>query len=151
MNTTAGSYALLRSVVPRDAHVAAQLRAAGAILLGKASMSEWAHARGRVPSKFAGRGGQGSSAYVPLGDPCGSSSGSGVASAIGLAAAALGTETDGSIVCPSSFANVVGVKPTVGLTSRDGGGYSTHLQAFKLQVGLHALLYLWLCRCFPSG
>ena len=121
MNTTAGSFALLGSVVPRDAHVAAALRAAGAILLGKANLSEWANFRGIVPSGFSGRGGQASSPYVPLGDPCGSSSGSGIGSAIGLAAAALGTETDGSIVCPSSFNNLVGIKPTVGLTSRDGG------------------------------
>ncbi|RPD68054.1 amidase signature enzyme [Lentinus tigrinus ALCF2SS1-7] len=120
MNTTAGSYALLHSVVPRDAHVSAKLRAAGAILLGKASLSEWAHARGTMPSGFSGRIGQGSSPYVPLGDPCGSSSGSGAATAIGLAAASLGTETHGSIMCPSSFNNLVGVKPTVGLTSRDG-------------------------------
>ncbi|TFK78316.1 amidase signature enzyme [Polyporus arcularius HHB13444] len=120
MNTTAGSYALLHSVVPRDAHVAAKLRDAGAVLLGKASMSEWSSARGTFPSGFSARIGQGSSPYVPLGNPCGSSSGSGVATAIGLAAAALGTETDGSIVCPSSFNNLVGVKPTVGLTSRNG-------------------------------
>ena len=121
MNTTAGSFALLGSIVPRDAHVAAKLRAAGAILLGKANLSEWANFRGNVPSGFSGRGGQTSGPYVPLGDPCGSSSGSGVASAIGLAAAALGSETDGSIVCPSERNNLVGIKPSVGLTSRDGG------------------------------
>ncbi|KAI0819884.1 amidase signature enzyme [Trametes gibbosa] len=120
MNTTAGSFALLGSVVPRDAHVAAKLRAAGAILLGKANLSEWANFRGIVPSGFSGRGGQSSSAYVPLGDPSGSSSGSGIGAAIGLAAAALGSETDGSIVSPSSVNNLVGIKPTVGLTSRDG-------------------------------
>ena len=85
MNTTAGSFALLGSIVPRDAHVAAKLRAAGAILLGKANLSEWANFRGIVPSGFSGRGGQASSPYVPLGDPCGSSSGSGIGSAIGLA------------------------------------------------------------------
>ncbi|KAI0357728.1 amidase signature enzyme [Trametes cingulata] len=120
MNTTAGSFALLGSVVPRDAHVAAKLRAAGAILLGKANLSEWANFRGNVPSGFSGRGGQASSPYVPLGDPSGSSSGSGIGAAIGLAAAALGSETDGSIVSPSSVNNLVGIKPTVGLTSRDG-------------------------------
>ncbi|KAI0634590.1 amidase signature enzyme [Trametes polyzona] len=120
MNTTAGSFALLGSVVPRDAHVAAKLRAAGAILLGKANLSEWANFRGIVPSGFSGRGGQASSAYVPLGDPSGSSSGSGIGASIGLAAAALGSETDGSIVSPSSANNLVGIKPTVGLTSRDG-------------------------------
>ncbi|KAH9925030.1 amidase signature enzyme [Epithele typhae] len=120
MNTTAGSFALLGSIVPRDAHVAAKLRAAGAILLGKANLSEWANFRGNVPSGFSGRGGQASSPYVPLGDPCGSSSGSGIGGAIGLAAATLGSETDGSIVCPSNFNNLVGIKPTVGLTSRAG-------------------------------
>ncbi|KAI8988989.1 amidase signature enzyme [Trametes punicea] len=116
MNTTAGSFALLGSVVPRDAHVAAKLRAAGAILLGKANLSEWAHFRGNVPSGFSGRGGQATSPYVPLGDPSGSSSGS----AIGTAMAALGTETDGSIISPSNMNNLVGIKPTVGLTSRAG-------------------------------
>ncbi|CDO76779.1 hypothetical protein BN946_scf184978.g8 [Trametes cinnabarina] len=120
MNTTAGSFALLGSVVPRDAHVAARLRAAGAILLGKANLSEWANFRGIVPSGFSGRGGQASSPYVPLGDPSGSSSGSGIGTAIGLCAAALGSETDGSIVSPSSVNNLVGIKPSVGLTSRDG-------------------------------
>ncbi|KAI0366541.1 amidase signature enzyme [Pilatotrama ljubarskyi] len=120
MNTTAGSFALLGSVVPRDAHVAAKLRAAGAILLGKANLSEWAHFRGNVPSGFSGRGGQATSPYVPLGDPSGSSSGSGIGTAIGLAAAALGTETDGSIISPSNMNNLVGIKPTVGLTSRAG-------------------------------
>ncbi|KAI9060013.1 amidase signature enzyme [Trametes sanguinea] len=120
MNTTAGSFALLGSVVPRDAHVAAKLRAAGAILLGKANLSEWAHFRGSVPSGFSGRGGQATSAYVPQGDPSGSSSGSGISTSIGLAAAALGSETDGSIISPSNMNNLVGIKPTVGLTSRAG-------------------------------
>ncbi|KAI0634576.1 amidase signature enzyme [Trametes polyzona] len=115
-----GSFALLGSVVPRDAHVAAKLRAAGAIILGKANLSEWAHFRGSVPSGFSGRGGQATSPYVPLGDPSGSSSGSGIGTAIGLAAAALGTETDGSIISPSNMNNLVGIKPTVGLTSRAG-------------------------------
>ena len=121
MNTTAGSFALLGSIVPRDAHVASKLRAAGAIILGKANLSEWAHFRGSVPSGFSGRGGQATSPYVPLGDPSGSSSGSGIASAIGLCAGALGTETDGSIISPSNNNNLVGIKPTVGLTSRAGG------------------------------
>ncbi|TFK52905.1 amidase signature enzyme [Heliocybe sulcata] len=120
MNTTAGSYALLGSVVPRDAPVAAKLRAAGAIILGKTNMSEWANFRGQVPSGFSGRGGQCTSPYYPLVDPSGSSSGSGIAAAIGLAAGTLGTETDGSITSPSSRNNLVGIKPTVGLTSRAG-------------------------------
>ncbi|KAH8111583.1 amidase signature enzyme [Phellopilus nigrolimitatus] len=120
MNTTAGSFALLGSVVPRDATVAAKLRAAGAILLGKANLSEWANFRGNVPSGFSGRGGQATSPYFPNADPSGSSAGSGISSAIGLAAAALGSETDGSILSPSSRNNLVGIKPTVGLTSRAG-------------------------------
>jgi len=120
MNTTAGSYALLKSIVPSDATVAAKLRKAGAILLGKANLSEWANFRGKVASGWSGRGGQATNPYYPGADPCGSSSGSGVATAIGLAAGSLGTETDGSIVCPSSYNNLVGIKPTVGLTSRSG-------------------------------
>ncbi|KAF8511980.1 amidase signature enzyme [Gautieria morchelliformis] len=121
MNTTAGSFALLGSVVPRDAGVAAKLRAAGAIILGKASLSEWSHFRaGELPPGFSGRGGQGLNPYFPRGDPAGSSSGSGISTAIGLAAGSLGTETDGSIIFPSSRNNLVGIKPTVGLTSRAG-------------------------------
>ncbi|KAG1888412.1 amidase signature domain-containing protein [Suillus subluteus] len=115
-----GSYALLGSVVPRDAFVAAKLREAGAILLGKANLSEWANYRGKVPSGFSGRGGQTLCPYYPNGDASGSSSGSGVSMAVGLAAGSLGSETDGSIVSPSSKNNVVGIKPTVGLVSRAG-------------------------------
>ncbi|KAF8558677.1 amidase signature enzyme [Imleria badia] len=118
LNTTAGSYVLLGSEVAGDAPVAAKLRAAGAIFLGKANMSEWANFRGVVPNGFSGRGGQTLSPYYPNGDASGSSSGSGVAMAIGLAAASLGSETDGSIVSPSSHSNVVGIKPTIGLVSR---------------------------------
>jgi amidase len=121
MNTTAGSYSLEGSVVPRDAGVVTRLRKAGAIILGKANLSEFAHFRGNVASGWSGRGGQCTNAYFPGADPCGSSSGSGVAASIGLAAATLGTETDGSITCPSSNNNIVGIKPTVGLTSRAGG------------------------------
>ncbi|KAL7284768.1 hypothetical protein ACG7TL_002075 [Trametes sanguinea] len=99
----------------------ATLHSEGAILLGKANLSEWAHFRGSVPSGFSGRGGQATSAYVPQGDPSGSSSGSGIGTSIGLAAAALGSETDGSIISPSNMNNLVGIKPTVGLTSRAGG------------------------------
>ncbi|CAE6442977.1 unnamed protein product [Rhizoctonia solani] len=120
MNTTAGSYALLKSVVPGDATVAAKLRKAGAILLGKSNMSEWANIRGIFISGWSAVGGQGTNPHYPSADPCGSSSGSGAATAIGLAAGSLGTETDGSIVCPSSYNNLVGIKPTVGLTSRTG-------------------------------
>ncbi|KAJ7215193.1 amidase signature domain-containing protein [Mycena rebaudengoi] len=120
MNTTAGSYSLLSSIVPEDAGVVKKLRKAGAIILGKASLTEFSGSRGRLASGWSGRGGQGSSAYFPHGDPCGSSSGSGVAASIGLAAVTLGSETDGSITCPSSRNNLAGIKPTVGLTSRAG-------------------------------
>ncbi|KZP00704.1 amidase signature enzyme [Calocera viscosa TUFC12733] len=120
MNTTAGSWALLGSIVPGDATVVEKLRKKGAIILGKANLSEFSHARGQLASGWSGRGGQCTNPYFPMADPCGSSAGSGVVSAIGLAAAALGTETDGSIVCPSQHSNLVGVKPTVGLTSRWG-------------------------------
>ncbi|KAJ7176038.1 amidase signature enzyme [Mycena crocata] len=120
MNTTAGSYALLNSVVPGDATVSAKLRQAGAIILGKTNMSEWAAFGPLVPSGWSGRGGLTTNAYYPHGSACASSSGSGVAASIGLAAATLSTETAGSITCPASWNNVVGVKATVGLTSRSG-------------------------------
>ncbi|KAH7098078.1 amidase signature enzyme [Auriculariales sp. MPI-PUGE-AT-0066] len=120
MNTTAGSYALLGSMVRGDATVAAKLREAGAIFLGKAAQDEWSGARGLLPLGWSGRGGQISNAYYPKGSPCGSSGGSGVSAAIGLAAVAIGTETDGSITCPANYNNLAGIKPTVGLTSRKG-------------------------------
>ncbi|KAK7319016.1 hypothetical protein RJT34_03725 [Clitoria ternatea] len=120
LNTTAGSYALLCSVVPRDAGVVTRLRKAGAIILGKATLSEWSHFRSdQAPSGWNARGGQGKNPYT-LDDPCGSSSGSAISAAANLAAVTLGTETDGSILCPSGFNSVVGIKPTVGLTSRAG-------------------------------
>lgn len=117
MNTTAGSYSLLGSVVP---DVVKRLRKAGAVLLGTANLSEWAHLRSsQVASGWSGRsGGQASSVYYPNGEPFGSSTGSAIAASIGLAAITLGTETNGSIVGPASYNNVVGIKPTVGLTSR---------------------------------
>jgi amidase len=117
MNTTAGSYSLLRSVVSRDAGVVIRLRRAGAIILGKAALSEFAHYRGNVASGWSGRGGQCTNAYYPNSDPCGSSSGSGVAASIGLAAVTLGSETDGSITCPSSHNNIAGIKVRVPLLS----------------------------------
>ena len=120
MNTTAGSFALLGSIPPGDATVAKKLRDAGAILLGKTALSEWANFRGvGIPNGWSGRGKQSTSPFYPQGDACGSSTGSAIASSIGLAAATLGTETDGSIVCPSNRNNLVGIKPTVGLTSRN--------------------------------
>ncbi|KAH9474886.1 Putative amidase [Psilocybe cubensis] len=120
MNTTAGSFSLLGSVVPDDAGVVKRLRKAGAIILGKANLSEFAHFRGNLASGWSGRGGQATNAYFKNADPCGSSSGSGIAASIGLAAVTLGSETDGSITCPSSNNNLAGIKPTVGLTSRAG-------------------------------
>ncbi|KIW07331.1 uncharacterized protein PV09_02181 [Verruconis gallopava] len=119
MNNTAGSWSLLGAKVPRDSAIAAKLRAAGAIILGKTNLSQWANYRSSNTSNgWSALGGQVYAAYYPKQDPSGSSSGSGVASSIGLAVASLGTETDGSIVSPSSQNNIVGIKPTVGLTSR---------------------------------
>jgi amidase len=121
METTAGSLALLGAEVPRDAFVIRRLRRAGAVILGKANLSEWANFRSTQSSSgWSGRAGQCLSPYVLDHNPCGSSSGSGAAAAANLAAAALGTETDGSIVCPSSHNALVGIKPTLGLTSRSG-------------------------------
>ncbi|KAF8033152.1 hypothetical protein BT93_D1912 [Corymbia citriodora subsp. variegata] len=121
MNTTAGSFALLGSVVPRDAGVVARLRRAGAVLLGKASLSEWAHYRSSgAASGWCARSGQGKNPYNLSEDPCGSSSGSAISVAANMGAVSLGTETDGSILCPSSSNSVVGIKPTLGLTSRGG-------------------------------
>ncbi|KAF8188067.1 amidase signature enzyme [Pholiota molesta] len=119
MNTTAGSFSLLGSVVPEDAGVVKRLRKAGAVILGKANQAEFAGMRGQ-PHGWSGRGGQCTSAYFPNADPCGSSSGSAVAASIGLAAVTLGSETDGSITCPASHNNLAGIKPTLGLTSRAG-------------------------------
>ncbi|KAL5791159.1 hypothetical protein ACOSQ2_006047 [Xanthoceras sorbifolium] len=121
LNTTAGSFALVGSVVPRDAGVVMKLRKAGAIILGKASLSEWAAFRSlNAPNCFSARGGQGKNPYVLSADPSGSSSGSAISVAANMAAVSLGTETDGSILCPSSSNSIVGIKPTVGLTSRAG-------------------------------
>jgi len=119
MNNTAGSFSLVGAKVPQDATVAAKLRAAGVILLGKSNLSQWANFRSSNSSNgWSAQGGQVTAAYFPNQDPSGSSSGSGVGSSIGLAFASLGTETDGSILSPSSQNNLVGIKPTVGLTSR---------------------------------
>jgi amidase len=121
LTTTAGSLALAGSVPARDSSVAEKLRAAGAILLGKANLSEWANIRSMHSSSgWSARGGQCRNPYVLDRNPCGSSSGSGAATAANLTAAAIGTETDGSIVCPSNMCGLVGVKPTVGLVSRRG-------------------------------
>lgn len=121
METTAGSFALIGSRPPADAFVAHRLRQAGAVLLGKANLSEWANFRSsRSSSGWSGRGGQCRNPYVLDRSPCGSSSGSAVAVAANLSPAAIGTETDGSVVCPSSACGIVGIKPTVGLVSRTG-------------------------------
>ncbi len=121
MMTTAGSLALEGSVAARDAFVAARLRDAGAVILGKTNLSEWANFRStRSTSGWSGRGGQVRSPYALDRNPCGSSSGSGTAAAANLATIAVGTETDGSIVCPSGASALVGIKPTVGLVSRTG-------------------------------
>jgi len=120
MPTTAGSWALAGST-PGDAFIAARLKAAGAIIIGKANLSEWANFRsGPSSSGWSGIGGQTNMPYVLDRNPCGSSSGSGVAAAADLAVAAVGTETDGSIVCPSGANGDVGGKPTLGLWSRAG-------------------------------
>ena len=121
MMTTAGSYALDGRPAPRDAFIVERLRAAGAVILGKTNLSEWANFRSTHSSSgWSGRGGQVLNPYVLDRTPCGSSSGSGAAIAANLAAIAVGTETDGSIVCPSSANSLVGIKPTVGLVSRSG-------------------------------
>ncbi len=129
MTTTAGSLALAGWVPPEDSGVAARLRQAGALLLGKTNLSEWANFRStRSSSGWSGRGGQCRNPYVLDRNPCGSSSGSGAAVSANLAAAAIGTETDGSIVCPSTANGIVGIKPTVGLVSRAGVIPISHTQ-----------------------
>jgi len=121
MQTTAGSYALLGVRPPRDGAVAAKLRAAGAVILGKTNLSEWANYRStRSVSGWSGRGGQTRNPHALDRNPSGSSSGSAVGAAVGTCAAAIGTETNGSIISPSSVCGVVGLKPTVGLVSRVG-------------------------------
>jgi amidase len=121
MTTTAGSLVLEGSVPPRDSHVAARLREAGAVILGKANLSEWANFRStRSVSGWSARGGQCRNPYALDRNPCGSSSGSGVAVSANLVPLAVGTETDGSIVCPATNCGIVGIKPTVGLVSRAG-------------------------------
>jgi amidase len=121
MTTTAGSLALEGSIPIQDSFVAQKLREAGAIILAKANMSEWAYFRGeRATSGWSARGGQCRNPYALDRNPCGSSSGSGVAGSANLAAVTIGTETGGSIMCPSSINGIVGIKPTVGLWSRSG-------------------------------
>src|SRR5258705_3994450 len=121
MNTTAGSLALLGSTPPSDAFVAAQLRKAGAVILGKTNLSEWANIRSSHSTSGASvRGGLTRNPYTLDRNPCGSSSGTGAAVSANLCAAGVGTETDGSVVCPSSANGLAGMKPTLGLISRSG-------------------------------
>lgn len=121
MMTSAGSLALDGSIAPADSHVVARLREAGAVLLGKSNLSEWANFRSTRPvSGWSSRGGQVRNAHAVDRSPGGSSSGSGVAAARGFCAGAIGTETDGSIVGPSAMNGIVGIKPTVGLVGRSG-------------------------------
>jgi len=121
MQTTAGSLALLGSKPVRDSFIAQKLRDAGAVILGKTNLSEWANIRSSHSSSgWSGRGGLTKNPYALDRNPCGSSSGSGAAVSANLCAAAIGTETDGSIVCPSSANGIVGIKPTLGLLSRSG-------------------------------
>src|SRR5437867_1534208 len=121
METTAGSLAMLGSRCTKDAFVVQKLREAGAVILGKTNLSEWANFRSSHSSSgWSGRGGQTRNPYALDRNPCGSSSGSGVAVSANLCALAVGTETDGSIVCPSSANGIVGIKPTLGLVSRSG-------------------------------
>ena len=121
MRTTAGSLALANSTPARDAFIVERLRAAGAVLLGKTNLSEWANFRStRSTSGWSGRGGQTRNPYVLDRNPCGSSSGTGAAIAATFASVGIGSETDGSIICPSAICGLVGIKPTVGLWGRSG-------------------------------
>ena len=136
MQTTAGSFALVGQPAVRDSTVAAKLRAGGAVILGKANLSEWANFRSFGSSSgWSGRGGQCNNPYAIDRNPCGSSSGSGAAVSANLCAVALATETDGSIVCPAHMSGVVGIKPTVGVTSRAGVVPISHTQD---TIGPHA-------------
>jgi amidase len=121
MPTTAGSRALRNSFPATDSYVARKLREAGAVILGKSNLSEWANFRSKISSSgWSGTGSQTQNPYILDRNPCGSSSGSGVAVSANLCAVAIGTETNGSIVCPSNNNGIVGIKPTVGLISRSG-------------------------------
>ena len=135
MQTSAGSFALVGTPALRDSTVAAHLRAGGAVILGKTNLSEWANFRSfESVSGWSGRGGQTHNPYGIDRNPCGSSSGSGAAASANFATVSLGTETDGSIVCPANANGVVGIKPTVGLTSRAGVVPISHTQD---TVGVH--------------
>src|SRR5882762_3849315 len=129
MQTTAGSFALVGTPARLDSTVAAKLRAGGAVILGKTNLSEWANFRSfESVSGWSGRGGQTHNPYGIDRNPCGSSSGSGAAASANFSAVSFGSETDGSIVCPANANGVVGIKPTVGLTSRAGVVPISHTQ-----------------------
>ncbi len=129
MMTTAGSLALVGTPAPRDAFIIAKLRTAGAVILGKTNLSEWANFRStKSTSGWSARGGQVNNPYALDRNPCGSSSGTGAAVAANLSAVGVGTETDGSIVCPSGANALVGIKPTIGLVSRTGIVPISHTQ-----------------------
>ncbi len=135
MQTTAGSLALVGSPASQDARALWKLRRAGAVLLGKTGLSEWANFRGfESSSGWSGRGGQVRNPYVLDRNPCGSSSGSGAATSASLCAFALGTETDGSVVCPATTNGIVGIKPTLGLITRTGVVPISHNQD---TIGVH--------------
>jgi amidase len=129
MQTTAGSFALFGQPAVQDSTVAANLRAGGAVIIGKTNLSEWANFRSfESVSGWSGRGGQTNNPYGINRNPCGSSSGSAAAASSNFTAVSLGTETDGSIVCPANVSGVAAIKPTVGLTSRAGVVPITHIQ-----------------------
>src|SRR5207244_3198724 len=131
-----GSLALVGTPALQDSTVAGRVRAASAVILGKTTLSEWANFRSFFSSSgWSGRGGQCNNPYAIDRNPCGSSSGSGAAASANFAAVSIGTETDGSIVCPANENGVVGIKPTVGLTSRAGVVPISHSQD---TVGPHA-------------
>src|SRR5713226_275935 len=135
MQTGAGSFALVGQPALQDSTVAANLRAGGAVILGKTNLSEWANFRSfESTSGWSGRGGQSNNPYGIARNPCGSSSGSAAAASANFAAVSIGTETDGSVVCPANANGVVGIKPTVGLTSRAGVVPISHIQD---TVGVH--------------
>ena len=135
MQTSAGSFALVGVPAVQDSTVAGKLRAGGAVILGKTNLSEWANFRSfESISGWSGRGGQTNNPYGIARNPCGSSSGSAAAASANFSAVSLGTETDGSVVCPANANGVVGLKPTVGLTSRAGVVPITHVQD---TVGIH--------------
>ena len=147
MQTTAGSLALEGHIAPCDAFIVRKLRSAGAVILGKTNLSEWANMRGKHSvSGWSSRGGLTRNPYALDRSACGSSTGSGVAVAANLCAAAIGTETDGSIICPSQTNGIVGIRPTVGLWSRSGIvpiGHSQDTAGPMARTVADAAILLW--------